>query len=72
MIQLPSDSLSELDEAAREAGRSRAAFAREAIEAAIAEHRRQRELQQVIESFRASPPEDLTAPKRTIRAAWPG
>jgi hypothetical protein len=71
MIQLTADSIAELDDAARENRQSRAAFTRATIEAALAERRRQKELQQVIDAFRTEPPEDLTVPKRTVRAAWP-
>lgn len=71
MIQLPAESLSELDDAAQESRMSRAAFARAAIEEALADRRRRAELQQVIDAFTQSPPDDLAVPKRALRAAWP-
>ena len=72
MIQLDHETLAELDEAAGEASMSRSALARRAIEAALAERRRQRELQQVIESFVRRPQErELLMPKAAARRAWP-
>lgn len=71
IIQVGEATLAELDEAAREEAESRAGFARRAIEAALAERRRRRELQHVVDSFGKRPPEDLTASKEAIRRAWP-
>jgi hypothetical protein len=71
IIQMDEHSLSQLDDAAREESESRAAFARRAIQAALAERRRRQELEQVVKSFRRRPPEDLTASKAAIRRAWP-
>ncbi len=72
IIQVEEDTLAELDEAAREEAESRAGFARRAIEGALAERRRRRELEHVADSFRKRPPEDLTASKAAVRRAWPG
>lgn len=71
IIQVEEDTLAELDEAARDESESRAGFARRAIEAALAERRRRKELRYVVDSFRRRPPEDLTASKKAIRRAWP-
>ncbi len=71
IIQVEDDTLTELDEAAREEAESRASFARRAIEGALAERRRRRELEQVVQSFRRRPPEDLTGSKQAVRRAWP-
>lgn len=71
IIQVEDDTLAELDEAADEEAESRASFARRAIESALDERRRRRELQRVVESFRKRPPEDLTTSKAAIRRAWP-
>lgn len=72
MIQLDPATLAELDDAAREASLSRSALARRAIETALAERRRVRELQQVVDSFRRRPQEEeLLAPKPARRRAWP-
>lgn len=71
IIQVEDDTLAELDEAAHEGAESRASFARRAIEAALAERRRRRELQRVVDSFRRRSPEDLTSSKRAVRRAWP-
>lgn len=72
MIQLDEATLAELDEVAREASLSRSALARQAIEGALAERRRRRELQRVVDSFRRMPQEkDVIAPKAASRRAWP-
>ena len=71
IIQIEDDTLAELDLAAHEGAESRARFARRAIETALAERRRQRELQRVVDSFRKRPPEDLIVSKPAIRRAWP-
>lgn len=71
IIQVGDDTLAELDEAANEMAESRASFARRAIEAALAERHRRRELERVVDSFRRRPPEDLTASKAAVRRAWP-
>jgi len=72
MIQLDSATLAELDEAAKRESVSRSALAREAIEMALAERRRRMELEQVRDSFRQRPQEDeLLAPERALRKAWP-
>lgn len=71
IIQVEEDTLAELDDAARETAESRAAFARRAIESALAERRRSRELGQVIKSFRKRPAEDMTPAKAVTRRAWP-
>ncbi|MBI4730221.1 MAG: ribbon-helix-helix protein, CopG family [Acidobacteria bacterium] len=71
IIQVEDDTLAELDEAAREEAESRARFVRRAIEAALAERCRHRELQRVVRSFRRRPPGDLTASKAAVRRAWP-
>ncbi len=71
ILQFDEETLVELDEAAREQAESRAAFARQAIEAALAERRRRKELRRVVNSFQRRPPEDLTASKAAIRRTWP-
>jgi metal-responsive CopG/Arc/MetJ family transcriptional regulator len=71
IIQVEEDTLAELDDAAHAAAESRASFARRAIESALAERRRSRELGQVIESFRKRPAEDIVASKAAVRRAWP-
>ena len=71
IIQVDEATLEELDQAARDEAESRAGFARRAIEAALAERRRNKELGLVVDSFRRRPPEDLTASKKAIRRAWP-
>ncbi|MGH2748483.1 MAG: hypothetical protein ACRDKB_11220 [Actinomycetota bacterium] len=71
IIQVDEETLAELDQAARDEAESRAGFARRAIEAALAERRRRKELGRVVDSFRRRPPEDLTASKKAIRRAWP-
>jgi metal-responsive CopG/Arc/MetJ family transcriptional regulator len=72
IIQVDEAILAELDRAAQDDEDSRAGFARRAIEAALAERRRQQELNRVVESFAQRPPEELTASKKAIRRAWPG
>ena len=71
IIQIEDDTLAQLDEAAHEEAESRASFARRAIEAALTERLRRRELQRVIDSYRKRPSEDLTTSKAAIRRAWP-
>jgi hypothetical protein len=71
IIQVDEATLEELDRAAKDEAESRAGFARRAIEAALAERRRRKELARVVDSFRRRPPEDLTASKKAIRRAWP-
>ncbi len=71
IIQVDEAILEELDRAAQDEAESRAGFVRRALEAALAERRRRRELERVVDSFRRRPPEDLTASKRAIRRAWP-
>jgi metal-responsive CopG/Arc/MetJ family transcriptional regulator len=71
IIQVEEETLAELDEAARDEAVSRAGFARRAIESALAERRRRKELERVIDSFRKRPAEDLTPSKKAIRRAWP-
>lgn len=48
---------------------SRAAFVRASVESVLAERRRRKELKQVVDSYRASPQEDFTVSKETLRAA---
>lgn len=73
MIQLDAVTLAELDEAAGEASISRSALARRAIEEALAQWRRRRELDRVVDSFRRRPQEEnLIAPRAVRRRAWPG
>jgi hypothetical protein len=71
IIQVDEATLKELDEAAQDEAESRAGFARRAIETALGERRRRKELGRVVDSFRRRPPEDLTASKKAIRRAWP-
>jgi len=72
IIQIEDAALAELDDAVREEGRSRAAFIREAVVMALAERRRRREIQQVIDSYKAKPAEDdLFLPREAIRRACP-
>jgi len=71
IVQMERDSLSELDRAASESHMSRAAFVRAAVEMVLAEGRRRKELQQVVDSYRASPPEDFSVSQELLRAAWP-
>lgn len=70
-MQMEPDSISELDQAAREIQMSRAAFVRAAVEAVLAERRRRKELKLVVDSYRASPQEDFAVSKETLRAVWP-
>ena len=71
MVQVEADMLEELDRHARESGKSRAAVARSAIEAALAQRRREEEIQQVVNAYRGSAPENLALPKKKIRSVWP-
>lgn len=71
IVQMEPDSISELDHAARESQMSRAAFVRAAVEAVLAERRRRKELKLVVESYRASPQEDFSVSRETLRAVWP-
>jgi metal-responsive CopG/Arc/MetJ family transcriptional regulator len=71
IVQMEPDSISELDQAARESQMSRAAFVRAAVEAVLAERGRRKELKRVVDSYRASPQEDFTVSKETLRAVWP-
>jgi pyruvate-formate lyase len=71
IVQLESDSLAELDRAAGENNMSRAAFVRAAVDAVLAEGRRRKELKQVADSYRKSPPEDLTLSREALQAVWP-
>lgn len=72
IIQLDEESLSELDEAAEQDGESRAALVRAALDGYLAQRKRRRDLRRTIESFRRRPQDDdLVAPKRAARAAWP-
>lgn len=71
IVQIEPESLSELDRAARESHMSRAAFVRAAVEAVLAEGRRRKELQQVVDSYRSSPSEDFTISKESLQAIWP-
>ncbi|MGH7698472.1 MAG: hypothetical protein ACRENV_07340 [Candidatus Dormibacteria bacterium] len=71
MIQIDEDVLALMDDAAATDGISRAALARQAITSALAERRRLRELQGVVDSYAAAPPEDLSLPGRTLQEAWP-
>lgn len=71
IIQLEEETLADLDEAAREVSESRAAYARRAIEVALGERLRSKELRLAADSFRKKPPEDLTASEAAIRRAWP-
>lgn len=71
IVQMEPDSISELDQAARESQMSRAAFVRAAVEAVLAERHRRKELKLVVDSYRSSPPEDLTVSRETLRAVWP-
>lgn len=71
IIQLEDETLAELDDAAEATDESRAAFIRRAVEDALAERRRRRELERFVASYRKKPPEDLTVSKQAIRRAWP-
>jgi metal-responsive CopG/Arc/MetJ family transcriptional regulator len=71
IVQMEPDSISELDQAARESQMSRAAFVRAAVEAVLAERGRRKELKRVVDSYRASPQEDFTVSKETLRTVWP-
>lgn len=71
IVQMEPDTLSELDQAARESRMSRAAFVRAAVHAVLAEGRRRKELKQVVDSYSESPQEDLTVSKETLQAVWP-
>jgi hypothetical protein len=71
IVQMESDTISELDQAARESRMSRAAFVRASVEAVLAEGRRRKELRQVVDSYRSSPQEDFTVSKETLQAVWP-
>jgi metal-responsive CopG/Arc/MetJ family transcriptional regulator len=72
IIQIEDAALEELDSAAEEERVSRAAFVREAIVMALAERRRRRELQEIVDSYTRDPQEkDLLIPKDALRRAWP-
>lgn len=72
IVQVDEATLSELDELADDRGASRSGVVRIALERFLAEIRRQRDLDRSIASFRRRPQDDeLVAPKRTIRKAWP-
>lgn len=71
IVQMEPESITKLDEAARESKMSRAAFVRAAVDSVIAELRRRRELRKVIDSYRARPPDDFTVSKETLEAVWP-
>lgn len=71
MIQMDEGQLNELALAAGEEKISRAEFARSAIARSLAERRRRKELQAVIEAYQVEPPENLTLPKSAVRKAWP-
>lgn len=71
MVQLDAADLEALDEAAREQGLSRAAVARQAITQALAERRRTRELDEVVEAYATRAPEALSQPRAALRKAWP-
>lgn len=71
MIQLDGHDLVALDNAAGEEGVSRAAFAREAIRAALAERRRAEELARTVAAYRDRPPESLVVSRARLRRVWP-
>jgi len=72
IIQLDEADLRELDAEAKSERTSRAAFVREAVLQAIAERRRKRELQEIVDSYAEKPQEaDLIPPLEAIRQAWP-
>ena len=71
IVQMEPDTISELDQAARENRMSRAAFVRASVEAVLAEGRRRKELKQVVDSYSASRPEEFTVSKETLQAVWP-
>lgn len=72
IIQMEEDLLDELDAAAREDQISRSAFVRDSIVLTLAERRRRRELQQVVDSYRQQPQEqDLVVPAASRRRIWP-
>jgi hypothetical protein len=71
IVQMESNTISELDQAARESRMSRAAFVRASVEAVLAERRRNKELKQVVDSYSASPQGDFTVSKETLQAVWP-
>lgn len=71
IVQMEPDALSELDRAASESHMSRAAFVRAAVEVVLAEGRRRKELQQVVSSYRASPPDDFSVSQQSLHAIWP-
>lgn len=70
-MQMEPESLSALDEAARESNMSRAAFVRAAVEAVLSEARRRKELKQVADSYRERPQEDFTVSRESLLAIWP-
>jgi hypothetical protein len=57
IIQLPPDLLEALDLAAEEDGMARSKFIRDSVARALFERRRRRELQQVVDSYTALPPQ---------------
>ena len=71
IVQMEPDTISELDQAARESRMSRAAFVRASVEAVLADGRRRKELKQVVDSYIASPQEDFTVSKETLQDVWP-
>jgi Arc/MetJ-type ribon-helix-helix transcriptional regulator len=73
IVQLPRELLKELDRAAKETKVSRAAFARAAIELALAERQRHHDYAAIIRSYTERPQtqdEVLSSPE-LIRQAWP-
>jgi metal-responsive CopG/Arc/MetJ family transcriptional regulator len=60
IVQIEPETLSELDQAARESHLSRSAFVRAAVQAVLAEGRRRKELKQVVDSYRSFPQENFT------------
>ena len=73
IIQLPRSVLKELNRVAKEEKTSRAAFARDAIELALAERQRNAEFAAIIKSYTENPddPEELAAFMPLQVQAWP-
>lgn len=71
IVQVEAGVVAELDALATDEAVSRAALVRHAIALLLAERRRRRELDAVISSYRAHPPEELVAPRHAQQRAWP-
>ena len=71
IVQLDDELLEALDRVAERDGASRSAEVRSAIVWALAERRRQEDLDAVVSSYRERPPEDLNVSLGSLSAAWP-